>query len=135
MLLHDEEKYPPPWNQLDALARAYADRGENDRAIHFYRESLKLNPKNDWAKRKLQEMGAEGSDAKPNKVASNADLLVPFMCMGTISRQEPSDRHMWEISPVTPSTASNRPASGPHSCNAVSGSIGSQLFLRIPGRE
>jgi hypothetical protein len=36
VLLHDEKKYPPPWNQLDALAMAYADRGENDRAIHFY---------------------------------------------------------------------------------------------------
>ncbi|HEY3439321.1 MAG TPA: alpha/beta hydrolase-fold protein [Paludibaculum sp.] len=65
VLLHDEEKYPPPWNQLDALARAYADRGVNERAIHFYRESLKVNPKNDWAKRKLEEMGADDSRAKP----------------------------------------------------------------------
>jgi predicted alpha/beta superfamily hydrolase len=55
-LLHDEKQYPPPWNQLDALARAYADRGNNERAIHFYRESLKVNPGNDWAKRKLKEM-------------------------------------------------------------------------------
>ena len=67
VLLHDEKKYPVPWNQLDALARAYADRGENERAIHFYRESLKVNPKNDWAKRKLQEMGADDSKAKPNR--------------------------------------------------------------------
>jgi predicted alpha/beta superfamily hydrolase len=67
VLLHDEKKYPAPWNQLDALARAYADRGENDRAIHFYRESLKVNPKNDWARGKLQEMGAEGPDVQPNK--------------------------------------------------------------------
>ena len=33
----NEKKYPAPWNQLDALARAYADQGDNERAIRFYR--------------------------------------------------------------------------------------------------
>jgi hypothetical protein len=59
VLVHDQKTYPPPWNQFDALARAYSDRGNNERAIYFYRESLKANPKNEWAKRKLREMGAE----------------------------------------------------------------------------
>jgi predicted alpha/beta superfamily hydrolase len=66
VLLHDEKAYPAPWNQLDALARAYADRGNHERAIHFYRESLKANPKNEWAKSKLREMGAD-PDQNSNK--------------------------------------------------------------------
>jgi predicted Zn-dependent protease len=65
VLVHDEKTYPPPWNQFDALARAYGDRGNDERAIYFYRESLKANPKNEWAKRKLREMGAE-PEQKPN---------------------------------------------------------------------
>jgi predicted alpha/beta superfamily hydrolase len=59
LLVHDEKAYPAPWNQLDALARAYGDRGNQERAIHFYKESLKANPQNEWAKRKLREMGAD----------------------------------------------------------------------------
>ncbi len=59
LLLHDEKAYPAPWNQFDALARAYGDRGNHERAIHFYRESLKANPRNEWATRKLREMGAD----------------------------------------------------------------------------
>lgn len=59
VLLHDEEKYPAPWNQLDALARAFAKQGDKERAIRFYRASLKANPGNDWAKRQLQEMGVK----------------------------------------------------------------------------
>jgi predicted Zn-dependent protease len=66
VLLHDEREYSPPWNQLDALARAYTDRVENDRAIDFYRESPKVNPRNDWAKRKPREMGGEKPDVRPN---------------------------------------------------------------------
>jgi len=66
VLVHDQKTYPPPWNQFDALARAYSDRGNNERAIHFYRESLKANPKNEGAKRKLREMGAE-TEQKPIK--------------------------------------------------------------------
>ncbi len=58
VLLHDLKAYPPPWNQLDALARAYAGRGDNERAICYYRLSLKENPKNEWAKQRLAEMGA-----------------------------------------------------------------------------
>lgn len=65
LLMHDEKAYPAPWNQLDALARAYAERGNHERAIHFYKKSLIANPKNEWAKRKLREMGAD-PDQKSN---------------------------------------------------------------------
>lgn len=57
VLLHDAKVYPPPWNQLDALARAYAERGNVEQAIRYYKLSLKKNPHNDWTKRKLAEMG------------------------------------------------------------------------------
>lgn len=66
VLVHDQKTYPPPWNQFDALARAYSDRGNNERAIYFYRESLKANPKNAWARTKLREMGADPQE-KPTK--------------------------------------------------------------------
>ncbi|MEK7405394.1 MAG: alpha/beta hydrolase-fold protein [Acidobacteriota bacterium] len=59
VLLHDPKAYPPPWNQLDALARAYAERGNVEQAIRYYSLSLKENPRNEWAKRKLAEMGVK----------------------------------------------------------------------------
>ena len=62
LLLHDPKAYPPPWNQLDALARAYRDRGNIGQAIHYYTLSLKENPQNEWAKRKLAEMGVKTDD-------------------------------------------------------------------------
>ena len=59
VLLHDERNYPAPWNQLDALARAYEQQGKEDQAITFYKLSLGKNPKNEWAKRKLAEFGVD----------------------------------------------------------------------------
>jgi hypothetical protein len=64
VLLHDPKAYPPPWNQLDALARGYAQRGNVEQAVHYYKLSLKENPHNAWARRKLTEMGAN-PDALP----------------------------------------------------------------------
>lgn len=57
VLLHDTTAYPPPWNQLDALARAYEKRGDPEQAIRYYLLSLEQNPRNDFAKKKLTEMG------------------------------------------------------------------------------
>ena len=57
VLLHDRKEYPPPWNQLDALARKYSERGDAERAIQYYTLSLKENPGNEWAKKKLAELG------------------------------------------------------------------------------
>lgn len=57
VLLHDPNNYPPPWNQLDALARNYAERGDREKAIRYYQLSLKENPSNEAAKQKLNNMG------------------------------------------------------------------------------
>lgn len=57
VLFQDMTTYPPPWNQLDALARAYASRNNAEQAIRFYRLSLQENPRNDWARQKLAEYG------------------------------------------------------------------------------
>jgi uncharacterized protein len=57
VLLHDTTAYPPPWNQLDALARAYEKRSDREQAIQYYLLSLKQNPDNEFAKNKLTEMG------------------------------------------------------------------------------
>ena len=57
VLLHDTRAYPPPWNQLDALARAYEKRGDTGQATRYYLLSLKQNPRNEAARKKLTEMG------------------------------------------------------------------------------
>ena len=57
VLLHDRANYPPPWNQLEALARAYAGRGNKERAIHYYQLTLEENPDNEHARAKLSELG------------------------------------------------------------------------------
>jgi predicted alpha/beta superfamily hydrolase len=51
VLLHDPKLDPPPWNQLDALARAYAERGNTQQAIRYYTLSLQENPNNTWARK------------------------------------------------------------------------------------
>jgi len=57
VLLHDVAAYPPPWNQLDALARAYESRGNSEQAVRYYLLSLKENPENAFARKKLAERG------------------------------------------------------------------------------
>ena len=59
VLLHDVAAYPPPWNQLDALARAYGDRGDAKQAVQYYLLSLKQNPRNEFARKKLIDMGVK----------------------------------------------------------------------------
>jgi tetratricopeptide (TPR) repeat protein len=49
---------------LDALARAYAERGNVEQAIRYYKLSLHENPQNNWARQELNEMGAD-TDASP----------------------------------------------------------------------
>jgi hypothetical protein len=59
VLFHDPERYPAPWNQLDAIARHYATRGDTERVIYYYTLSLKANPGNDWARTKLTALGVD----------------------------------------------------------------------------
>jgi hypothetical protein len=59
VLLHDPAGYPAPWNQLDALARAYERSGDSERAARYYLLSVKENPRNEFAIKKLAEMGVE----------------------------------------------------------------------------
>ena len=59
VLLHDTVAYPPPWNQLDALARAYESRGNTERAVRYYLLSLRENPRDEFARKKLTEMGVK----------------------------------------------------------------------------
>jgi predicted alpha/beta superfamily hydrolase len=59
VLLHDPQAYPPPWNQLDALARNYEGRGNAKEAARYYLLSLKANPRNEFARKKLTEMGVK----------------------------------------------------------------------------
>ena len=59
VLMQDVAAYPPPWNQLDALARAYESRGDSEQAIRYYLLSLKENPHNSFARKKLADKGVK----------------------------------------------------------------------------
>ena len=48
--------YPDSGNVYDSLAEAYADAGQKQQAIEFYRKSLQKNPQNEHAQQKLQEL-------------------------------------------------------------------------------
>ena len=67
VLQHDPKTYPAPWNQLDALARAYAQKGDNEHAMHYYELSLKVNPNNEWARKKLKEAGVDVDSRFPQQ--------------------------------------------------------------------
>jgi uncharacterized protein len=67
VLLHDPHAFPPPWNQLDALARAYEGRGKTELAAKYYALSLKENPQNEWARRKLAELGVDAEASSEKK--------------------------------------------------------------------
>jgi predicted alpha/beta superfamily hydrolase len=67
VLQHDPKTYPAPWNQLDALARAYAQRGDQEHAMHYYELSLKANPNNEWARKKLKEAGVDVDSRFPQQ--------------------------------------------------------------------
>jgi predicted alpha/beta superfamily hydrolase len=49
------ELYPDSWNTNDSLAEAYAKTGDNKLASEYYERSVKLNPKNENAKKWLEE--------------------------------------------------------------------------------
>ena len=59
VLLHDPKRYPAPWNQLDALARAYAKRGDAEKEIPYYTLSLRAKPDNEHARKRLAELGVD----------------------------------------------------------------------------
>jgi predicted alpha/beta superfamily hydrolase len=58
-VLLNDPNYPPPWNQLEALARAYLKQGNKQEAIRFYKLSLQQNPENESARKQLQELGVK----------------------------------------------------------------------------
>jgi len=61
VLLHDRERYPRPWNQLEALARNYLERNNSERAIHYFKLALEANPDSSSAKEALAKLGDENS--------------------------------------------------------------------------
>ncbi|HEX7158636.1 MAG TPA: serine hydrolase [Edaphobacter sp.] len=54
------ELYPQSSNVYDSLGEAYANIGQKDLAITNYEKSLKLDPKNDNAVRRLKKLKGEG---------------------------------------------------------------------------
>ena len=50
------EQFPESANVWDSLAEAYMEAGDNESAIQYYSKSLELNPDNDNAKAKLEDL-------------------------------------------------------------------------------
>jgi hypothetical protein len=50
------DAYPESFNVYDSLGEAYMKNGDNKLAIKNYKESLELNPKNDNAKKMLEQL-------------------------------------------------------------------------------
>ncbi|RMD85498.1 MAG: tetratricopeptide repeat protein [Calditrichaeota bacterium] len=46
--------HPDAWNVYNNMAEAYSKNGDIDSAILFYKKSLKLKPRNNWAREKLK---------------------------------------------------------------------------------
>jgi len=49
--------YPDSWNAHDSFGEALLKAGRKDQAIQHYRKSLELNPRNEGAKKILEELG------------------------------------------------------------------------------
>lgn len=50
------ELFPEAFNTWDSLAEAYMMKGDKEKAIKYYKKSLELNPKNNNATAKLDEL-------------------------------------------------------------------------------
>ena len=54
------EWFPEHFNPYDTMGEAYMMKGDTPKAIELYRKSLELNPDNQNAMVKLEEMGEAG---------------------------------------------------------------------------
>ncbi len=78
VLMRDPETHPAPSTILSMLADAYADRDDDERAREYYTLSLKANPGNENAKRKLTEMGVDVAALTPQVVVA-PDTLATYV--------------------------------------------------------
>ncbi|MDH3734733.1 MAG: alpha/beta fold hydrolase [Gemmatimonadota bacterium] len=56
------ENYPDSFNAWDSLGDGLAAQGETDRAIESYQRSLELNPENENARTRIEELKAGGTE-------------------------------------------------------------------------
>ncbi len=54
---YNARQHPKSANAHDSLAEAYLESGQKEKAVLHYKQSYKLNPKNDNARNKLKELG------------------------------------------------------------------------------
>ena len=76
ILMRDPETSPAPAVLLSLLADSYAGRDDAERAREFYTLSLKANPGNEDAKRKLAEMGVDVAALVPAVVVAPETLAT-----------------------------------------------------------
>ena len=77
VLLRDPDS-PAPSTLLDMLAAAYAEKDDEDNARDYYTMSLKANPTNENAKKKLTEMGVDVAALIPDVVVA-PDVLATYV--------------------------------------------------------
>lgn len=59
-LLTNEKFFPKSWNVYDSLGYAYTAKGDREKAIHYYRKSIELNPDNVGGKKELEKLLKSG---------------------------------------------------------------------------
>jgi CubicO group peptidase (beta-lactamase class C family) len=55
--------YPESWNVYDSLAEGFMETGDTERAIHFYRQSLRRNPENTHGREMLEKLQGSPPEA------------------------------------------------------------------------
>ena len=69
---------PPPSMIVDRLAAGYAEKNDEENAREYYTRSLKANPGNENAKKKLTELGVDVAALIP-EVAVAPDVLATYV--------------------------------------------------------
>ena len=63
------DAYPESWNVYDSMGEAYIIKGNNEKAIEYYKKSVELNPQNKNGFNKLIELGVDVEMTKDAEVS------------------------------------------------------------------
>ena len=70
----NSESFSESSNAFNSLGKAYSENGDNEKAIENYKKSLRLNPGNESAKAKLEELGIDAGSVVEEIVVDTETL-------------------------------------------------------------
>lgn len=71
------DEYPKSFNTYDSMGEAYMVKGDNQKAIEYYKKSVELNPQNQNGFDKLKELGA--NIEKPKDPEVSEEILLSYV--------------------------------------------------------